>query len=102
MQDTNTPVNKVGISNIKSSCELALEDGYDYIWVDTCCINTESSAEVSEDINSMFRWYASIAICYTYLSDVGCSAVDETLDQDLVQQILMVLAWLDAPGTTRA
>ena len=26
-----------------------------YIWVDTCCINKESSAELSEAINSMYR-----------------------------------------------
>lgn len=29
----------------------------DHIWVDTCCINNESSAELSEAINSMYTWY---------------------------------------------
>ncbi|CAO1598298.1 hypothetical protein XANCAGTX0491_002068 [Xanthoria calcicola] len=101
MQDTDTPVNKTAISNIKTSCEQALEDEYDYIWVDTCCIIKESSAEVSKGVNSMFRWYASITIGYTYPFDVDCSAADKTLDRDLIQQILMVLAWLDPPGTTR-
>jgi hypothetical protein len=42
----------------------------DWIWVDTCCINQSSSAELSESINSMFRWYGLAAVCYAYLSDV--------------------------------
>jgi hypothetical protein len=38
--------------------------------VDTCCIDKKSSAELSEAINSMFRWYKNAAVCYAYLSDV--------------------------------
>jgi hypothetical protein len=45
------------------------KDGYEYIWIDTCCIDKSSSAELSEAINSMFRWYQEAAVCYTYLSD---------------------------------
>jgi hypothetical protein len=37
--------------------------------VDTCYIDTTLSAEVSEAINSMFRWYARSVVCYAYLSD---------------------------------
>lgn len=37
--------------------------------MDTCCIDN-SSAELSEAINSMFRWYANAHICYSYLPDV--------------------------------
>lgn len=44
--------------------------GTSHIWVDTCCINKESSAELSEAINSMFRWYANASVCVTYLTDV--------------------------------
>jgi hypothetical protein len=42
----------------------------DWVWIDTCCINKESSAELSEAINSMYRWYADAHVCYVYLSDV--------------------------------
>jgi len=35
-----------------------------------CCIDKTSSAELSEAINSMFRWYKRAVICYAYLSDV--------------------------------
>ncbi|KAH9936747.1 heterokaryon incompatibility protein-domain-containing protein, partial [Epithele typhae] len=54
----------------RSFLELAEQHGHEYAWVDTCCINKESSAELSEGINSMFRYYALSAICYVYLSDV--------------------------------
>jgi hypothetical protein len=38
--------------------------------VDTCCIDKTSSAELSEAINSMFRWHEIATICYAYLTDV--------------------------------
>ncbi|KAH9911092.1 heterokaryon incompatibility protein-domain-containing protein [Epithele typhae] len=58
---------------VRSFLELAEKHGYEYAWVDTCCINKESSAELSEGINSMFRYYAVSTICYVYLSDVKFS-----------------------------
>lgn len=59
-----------GWSKIKNCCARALDDGIEYVWIDTCCINKESSAELSEAINSMFRWYRSADRCYAYLNDV--------------------------------
>lgn len=56
-----------GKGHWKSSKRCA---GTSYIWVDTCCINKESSAELSEAINSMFRWYANAVLCVAYLTDV--------------------------------
>jgi hypothetical protein len=57
-------------SKIVKSCELAKNDGYDYLWIDTCCIDKSSSAELSEAINSMYLWYRKAGICYAYLADV--------------------------------
>lgn len=37
---------------------------------DTCCIDKNSSAELSESINSMYRWYQRAERCYAYLADV--------------------------------
>lgn len=54
---------------IRNSCRLATTKGIEYLWVDTCCINKSSSAELSESINSMFQWYANAAICFAYLED---------------------------------
>jgi hypothetical protein len=39
--------------------------------VDTCCIDKSNNTELSEAINSMFRWYRNAAKCYVYLSDVS-------------------------------
>ncbi|KAH9936784.1 heterokaryon incompatibility protein-domain-containing protein, partial [Epithele typhae] len=61
---------------IRSFLERAEKHGHEYAWVDTCCINKESSAELSEGINSMFRYYALSTICYVYLSDVEYSDTD--------------------------
>ncbi|KAH7418533.1 heterokaryon incompatibility protein-domain-containing protein, partial [Cadophora sp. MPI-SDFR-AT-0126] len=58
------------LSKIRRCSEQALKHGYAYIWVDTCCIDKTSSAELSEAINSMFRWYNQSEICYAYLVDV--------------------------------
>jgi hypothetical protein len=38
------------------SVAMARGDGHDYIWIDSCCIDKPSSAELSEAINSMFDW----------------------------------------------
>ncbi|KAH7882010.1 hypothetical protein F5I97DRAFT_1939515 [Phlebopus sp. FC_14] len=47
----------------------ARRDGYDYVWIGTCCINKSSRAEPSEAINSMYRWYKNSGLCYVYLYD---------------------------------
>ncbi|SPO04558.1 uncharacterized protein DNG_07243 [Cephalotrichum gorgonifer] len=59
-----------GYEKISRTCRQALKQGLGYAWVDTCCIDKSSSAELSEAINSMFRWYQNAWVCYTYLSDV--------------------------------
>ncbi|KAI4595348.1 hypothetical protein KJ359_007023 [Pestalotiopsis sp. 9143b] len=62
-----------GMTKILRCVEEALSDGYEYIWVDTCCIDKTSSAELQEAINSMFKWYERAKVCYAYLSDVDSS-----------------------------
>lgn len=61
---------KKGFAKIKKTCDLAREDGLDYAWVDTCCIDKSSSAELTEAINSMYQWYSEAALCYVYLEDL--------------------------------
>ena len=56
---------------IQECCELARQRGLGHAWVDTCCIDKTSSAELSEAINSMFEWYRNAACCFVTLSDVG-------------------------------
>ncbi|KAH8645406.1 heterokaryon incompatibility, partial [Xylariales sp. PMI_506] len=62
---------KPGFEKLKFCAEQAGFDGLDHFWVDTCCIDRSSSAELSTSINSMFRWYQRAAKCYVYLSDVA-------------------------------
>ncbi|KDN64603.1 hypothetical protein CSUB01_12419 [Colletotrichum sublineola] len=62
--------NKKGYVKIKETCRLALENNLEYIWVDTCCIDKSSSAELTESINSMFLYYANATICIVYLVDL--------------------------------
>lgn len=69
---------KKGFLKIKLTCHQTLLDNLGYAWIDTCCINKESSAELSEAINSMFRWYSRAATCYAFLSDVEVLQNDET------------------------
>ncbi|KAI0856771.1 hypothetical protein F4860DRAFT_392126 [Xylaria cubensis] len=60
---------KSGYEKIIKTCEIAKNDNIKYAWVDTCCIDKTSSSELSEAINSMFRWYKEAKICYAILSD---------------------------------
>ena len=64
-------INKAGYKKIQFCGQQAAIDALQYFWVDTCCIDKSSSAEVSEAINSMFRWYSDAVKCYVYLSDVS-------------------------------
>ncbi|KAF2673849.1 HET-domain-containing protein [Microthyrium microscopicum] len=61
---------KKGYEKVRFCGEQAKEDGLDYFWVDTCCIDKSSSAELSEAINSMFSWYRNASRCYVRLMDV--------------------------------
>src|SRR5271168_5226162 len=67
---------KLGYEKIRFCGEQARQDGLQYFWVDTCCINKANYAELSQAINSMFRWYHNATRCYVYLSDVPSSPFD--------------------------
>ena len=62
--------NKAGYEKIRFCRKQARRDGLAYFWIDSCCIDKSSSAELTEAINSMFRWYRNAVKCYVYLSDV--------------------------------
>ncbi|KAF2260180.1 HET-domain-containing protein [Lojkania enalia] len=61
---------KPGYDKIRFCANQAKTDGLQYFWIDTCCINKANFTELSEAINSMFRWYSEATRCYVYLSDV--------------------------------
>ncbi|KAF2636549.1 HET-domain-containing protein, partial [Massarina eburnea CBS 473.64] len=59
-----------GYSKITGCCKQAVLDGFEWVWIDTCCIDKRSSSDLSEAINSMYAWYWRAEICYVHLSDV--------------------------------
>ncbi|KAK7957687.1 Vegetative incompatibility protein HET-E-1 [Apiospora saccharicola] len=64
------PIRKKPVFNkLRKCCEIALSHGLSHVWIDTCCIDQSSSAELSEAINSMFRWYQEAEVCFAYLYD---------------------------------
>lgn len=63
------PASKEGWAKVIKCCQQAIEDGIEYVWIDTCCINKSSSTELQEAINSMFKWYEKSLECYVYVSD---------------------------------
>jgi hypothetical protein len=73
VEGASTGTNKAGFEKIEFCRKRAASDGIQYFWVDTCCIDKTSSAELSKAINSMFRWYQNADRCYVYLSDVSTS-----------------------------
>jgi hypothetical protein len=60
----------VHFAQLVPTLELPDQRTPDYVWVDTCCINKESSAELSEAINSMYQWYKRAELCIAFLTDV--------------------------------
>ncbi|KAI0714451.1 heterokaryon incompatibility protein-domain-containing protein [Cerioporus squamosus] len=64
-----TPRHLAG-AKIRNACMLAESHGHKWLWADTCCIDKTSSAELSEAINSMFRYYHLASVCYAYMKDV--------------------------------
>ncbi|KAI1414091.1 HET-domain-containing protein [Hypoxylon sp. FL1857] len=66
---------KKGFGKFIGACALAKSLGYDLIWIDTCCIDKTNAVELSEAINSMYRWYSISRLCIAYLEDVTPTAM---------------------------
>lgn len=65
-----TPLESPQQEKIRGACQTARAKGIRWMWIDTCCIDKSSTSELSESLNSMFRWYRDAKLCITYLSDV--------------------------------
>jgi len=59
-----------GFAKIASACSKSIVQGIKYTWVDTCCIDKTSSAELIEAINSMYGWYQKAEVCFAFLDDI--------------------------------
>ncbi|KAH6660690.1 heterokaryon incompatibility protein-domain-containing protein [Truncatella angustata] len=85
LQEMEGPHKKIkekrGYLKVAGACALALENGFKYIWIDTCCIDKTNSVELSEAINSMWQWYKESAVCYVYLVDIPDHLSARNLDR---------------------
>lgn len=70
MRKGGKPEERKGWLKIRYASRQAVKDGLRYLWVDTCCIDKTNSAELSEAINSMYRFYYNAKVCYAYVSDI--------------------------------
>lgn len=68
-KNRDTVQHRTGYKKIIEFCHVSRQRGFHYAWVDTCCIDKRSSAELSEAINSMYRWYKKCAQCFVFLED---------------------------------
>ena len=84
---------KKGYAKIRGCCKLAASDGFEYAWVDTCCIDKTSSAELSEAINSMYHWYRFSEACYVFLTDVPANLEKSTAQQALCKSKWFTRGW---------
>lgn len=62
---------KSGVNKLEAFCKLARDMNHRYAWMDTCCIDKKSSADLAEAINSMYQYYRRADDCIAYLSDVA-------------------------------
>lgn len=84
---------KAGYRKVEQCCIKAFERGLRYAWIDTCCIDKSSSAELSEAINSMYAWYRNAHVCFAYLEDVSVPQSDPTFECHLKQSAWFTRGW---------
>lgn len=70
-----------GYRKIEFCAQQAAADGIMHFWVDTCCIDKSNNTELSEAINSMFKWYKEAEKGYVYLPDVTLTEDDVWKDE---------------------
>ncbi|KAI0474737.1 heterokaryon incompatibility protein-domain-containing protein [Xylaria cf. heliscus] len=94
---------KEGFAKLKLTCRMTIAQKLQYVWIDTCCIDKSSSAELSEAINSMYQWYRSSSKCLVYLEDLPSTVTMDDLDGPLEKCRWFTRGWtlqeLVAPQT---
>jgi hypothetical protein len=89
---------KKGFAKISKFCALAKSEGFEFGWVDTCCIDKCSSNELSEAINSMFAWYRDSGRCIAYLDDVAFDGDSADIASSLKHSRWFYRGWVSTPS----
>lgn len=85
-----------GYAKLKKTCQLAAAKLYQHAWIDTCCIDKASSAELSEAINSMFVWYREAQVCYVHLADFEpfSTTISKADKENIIRDKLPACRWI--------
>jgi hypothetical protein len=70
----------LGYEKLKKFCKEAQAYSMEFAWMDACCIDKSSSAELDESIRSMFRWYAHSEICIVHLAQ--SDTIEDIMDDE--------------------
>ncbi len=93
---------KSGYSKILSCCRLVQSQNIPvetqdhpcrYVWIDTCCIDKTNNAELSEAINSMFRWYQKSLVCFVHLADVHANFGQKKMEDEFRNSTWFQRGW---------
>ncbi|KAF5363045.1 hypothetical protein D9758_012633 [Tetrapyrgos nigripes] len=84
---------KKGYTKVVQACVCAWSSTFEWIWIDSCCINKESSAELSEAINSMYQYYENTIVCYVYLFDVSAKYHPKNPESDFKDSKWFTRGW---------
>ena len=77
----------LGYHKIRCAAILASRERLGFIWIDTCCVDDASSAEVGEAINGSWTRLADAEVCFAFLSDVpGHQCNAQNLDYNILSQ----------------
>jgi hypothetical protein len=74
----------------------------EWLWIDTCCIDKSSSAELQETINSMWAWYSRSTVCYAYLNDLEPLLAGQEIYSSGFARSVWFTRGLDAAGAARS
>lgn len=83
----------IGYMKIRECCKQAVRANLDYIWIDTFCINQGHSAELSEAINSMYKWYKNSTQCFAFLFDVRTKPGDLEFEYEFARCRWFTRGW---------
>ena len=92
-----------GFGKTRDACAEARHRSFNYVWVDTCCTDKTGSAELSEVIDSIFRWNENSELWTVNFDDVPRAL--EILESPRIRikslaYLRMVLARTDGPKVT--
>lgn len=65
---------KANYEKLAFAARQALADGYEYLFIHSCCVDRRSSAELDEAANSALQWYRKAGTVYAYLPDCPADA----------------------------